>query len=470
MSNPFVNRAFNLQPYDGAAYELAPAFGRKRVFIVAIHGDQFAPPIQGTGPLQRVHVMMVNPGETIEFDSPLSVLGALPEVPRRIAPAYRVGGELPRHATAVRGELLRDEQGRFYERVGEQLHVLHQLASGHHGEILDLQPSVSRWAQAKRSIPWPTTLEVEETPFREVPSLNDAARPRGPDLRRNSSSNSAAPSAQSAYRNLFPEPGQWRLVRWGDFKEILSPQLAHAERLRDSHRLPCCLQIYEVNRAQTLESLAADLLGHDSKADQLLPLTDMTAAKLGVTDLIRTIPQTPRYSRREPGLLLPGDFVFHLRLESDPTKDVPAEVNVQHPRNSDMGKTSGLETVSPDPRVASAPQWKTSIPARYLKPWEFKLSREEALYEMNIEEAGLLRSLFRRLRSFFLGRNEFRRWQVMLWGKAPEEQLWQVRPARGGISQSALRDWARKTLEGAGYDPRNMLLEWEIFWRRKGLS
>jgi hypothetical protein len=58
---------------------------------------------------------------------------------------------------------------------------------------------------------------------------------------------------------------------------------------------------------------------------------------------------------------------------------------------------------------------------------------------------------------------------VLLSGKSADEQLWAVRPPKGGVFHSAIRDWAYKTLETAGYDPRTMLLEWEIFWRRKGL-
>jgi len=37
------------------------------------------------------------------------------------------------------------------------------------------------------------------------------------------------------------------------------------------------------------------------------------------------------------------------------------------------------------------------------------------------------------------------------------------------VSHTAIREWARKTLEAAGYDSQAMLPEWEIFWRRKGV-
>jgi hypothetical protein len=33
----------------------------------------------------------------------------------------------------------------------------------------------------------------------------------------------------------------------------------------------------------------------------------------------------------------------------------------------------------------------------------------------------------------------------------------------------AIKDWARSTLALAGYESQSMLLEWEVFWRRKGV-
>ena len=66
-------------------------------------------------------------------------------------------------------------------------------------------------------------------------------------------------------------------------------------------------------------------------------------------------------------------------------------------------------------------------------------------------------------------RREFRKWQVLLNGKSPDEQLWSVRPPRGGLTHRFILAWAQNALQLAGYDPRNMLTEWHIFWRRKGV-
>ena len=114
---------------------------------------------------------------------------------------------------------------------------------------------------------------------------------------------------------------------------------------------------------------------------------------------------------------------------------------------------------------------KTTVHEQWIKPWEFQISREEALYDM-LADASSRSAPFAFIRDLTdrLGhRQAWRKWQALLAGKSLDEQLWAVRPPRGLISGAAVRDWARQTLEQAGYDPRVMLAEWEIFWRRKGL-
>jgi hypothetical protein len=63
-----------------------------------------------------------------------------------------------------------------------------------------------------------------------------------------------------------------------------------------------------------------------------------------------------------------------------------------------------------------------------------------------------------------------RRWQVLLKGKTADDQLWSIEPPRGFSCVRVVRRWAKATLAQAGYEPNKMLLEWEIFWRRKGLN
>jgi hypothetical protein len=114
---------------------------------------------------------------------------------------------------------------------------------------------------------------------------------------------------------------------------------------------------------------------------------------------------------------------------------------------------------------------RRDIPERFQNPWEFRFGHDEVMYEMNIGIAstGSVRKLLRKMGKWLRHREEFRKWRALLCAKSLEEQLWGVRPPRGSVSDPVVREWARQTLEAAGYDPRAMLLEWEIFWRRKGV-
>jgi hypothetical protein len=154
-------------------------------------------------------------------------------------------------------------------------------------------------------------------------------------------------------------------------------------------------------------------------------------------------------------MVLPGERLFRLQLASDPTAD---ETEPENP--------------APAPAAANMPcTLKTSIPERFLKPWEFHLSREEALYDLSCASTfpGWLSGKLRRLVRCVAFRSELRRWQVLLSGKSIDEQLWSVRPPRGGLTHRFVQSWAKNAIELAGYDPRNMLTEWQIFWRRKGV-
>ena len=88
---------------------------------------------------------------------------------------------------------------------------------------------------------------------------------------------------------------------------------------------------------------------------------------------------------------------------------------------------------------------------------------------MNVSLGGSLVALVRRIKNWLTRGGEFRKWRVLLCGRSFDEQLWEVRPPRGAPSHRIVRQWARTTLELAGYDATTMLLEWEIFWRRKGV-
>ncbi len=250
-----------------------------------------------------------------------------------------------------------------------------------------------------------------------------------------------------SHRKLFADPGLWRAVLWGEFKEILARQLAHPERLSNSYRLPCYVQVIETERTVAIEELAA-IYKSDKCQTPLYVLTDEIAAKLDLVLPLRPAPSSD--AARAPNTLPAHERVFRLVAANDPTIDVVAAI-----KNKPTAQT-------PTPL-------KETIPARFVREWEFKLSREEAAYDINAKHTlgSLIHAFCRRLRMLKV-RNEFRKWRALLAGKSTDEQLWAVHPPAGTLGDSAVREWAQQTLERGGYDAQKMIGEWEIFWRRRG--
>jgi hypothetical protein len=149
--------------------------------------------------------------------------------------------------------------------------------------------------------------------------------------------------------------------------------------------------------------------------------------------------------------------------KSAPPSPIPSGPQAAHAAAAPNNPTDKLPNNLPD-------ELKAVIPEPWIKSWEFHLSREEALYDLKLEEASgnsILGSV-RNLRRRFGTKQAFHKWQSLLAGKGLDEQLWAVRPPAGQLAHPEVREWARQTLDQAGYDAR-MLPEWEIFWRRKGL-
>jgi hypothetical protein len=280
----------------------------------------------------------------------------------------------------------------------------------------------------------------------------------------------AVPSSRMACRRLYPEPGQEVVVAWRDARDLLADQLAHPERLRDTHRLRCHAQVYEALAPQRREALATMVLGDASLASTLQPLTEGLAVRLG---LAATIPQwaVQPPQRRDPGVALAGDRFIRLLLDDDPTRGnvvTPAEARDRVPARAPTPQASSLQPAAPVPVAAASSPRRTAIPQSYLRPWEFRRSREEAIYQIHFSTtAGWFRRLLRALRGPSVSRREVVRWQIMLSGKDADAQLWAVRPPIGGFDHPKVREWAARTLALAGYDPVLMLTEWEIYWRRK---
>lgn len=435
------------------------AAGRRRVFFVAIQPELSPPVFHGEDVFERVRVTLMEPPDawfgrgaetdTLALGSDSAALAA-PAMPLDSATCPRL----------VRGEVLRGPDGRLFEKLGHEIRPLHRLVSGPLGELMDWAPPEVPPQPNQRAT---QSAAPSDAGSKHGTANGHSATESGTPNGRVAESSAGPPENSSAagYRALLPEPGLRRLVPWGNFKDMLAGQLAHPDRLQDSHRLAVHVQVYEVTVPQRLDSLAAAITGDARQVHQLRSLTGAVAAMLELPAAV--VPPAPARGRREPGLMLPRDRVFRLQLASDPTSD----------RHTESAVPSALSRFDPHP--GSSPPGghpsavRREIPERFLKPWEFRFSREEVVYDMNLSLGGSLASLVRRIKNWLTRRGEFRKWRVLLCGRSLDEQLWEVRPPRGALSHRSVRQWARTTLELAGYDASRMLLEWEVFWRRKGL-
>lgn len=470
MTHPFGAPRFSNSPYsDSQQFERSYDFARNRVFLVAIHGGVPSSSHEQNS-MQRMRVVVLPANQPSEFDSSELLPGvfrrALPPMPPRPPALPMTREERPR---PVRGEILRDQEGRLYEKIGEQIRPLNKLVSSSRGQVLELVSLRNPIFKTHRSFESDATSVDSQEAERENPPGGGRQRKQTEEVNQGSIVRPASETPKPApYRKLFPDPGQGRVIRMGDFKSMLVPQLAHPERVRDTHRLACYLQVYEVTTVQRLESLAASVLGDAGQVSQLQLMTQPVTQQLGLNSLLRIRPRPRGNFPHEAGLLLPYERVFRLQLAQDPTGDDVAPSEGQPAMAIPTTESFPLA----DARASTAAtELKTTIPERYIKPWEFKSTRDEALYDMNVRAtfAGRFTSLTARLQNWIRGHGELKKWQFLLNGKSADDQLWAIPLPTGGVSHPSIREWARKTLETGGYDARTMLLEWEIFWRRKGL-
>jgi hypothetical protein len=365
----------------------------------------------------------------------------------------------------VEGEILSDENGALFEKVGQQVRPIHQLASGPSGELIELMPvNPGRL----RLLSAPVGPKVISSQTNDVPSVS----PQNAAQIGSGSSfvalGTTARDSNPTHRKLFADPGQWRVVWWGEFKEILAKQLAHPERLRDNYRLPCYVQVFETTRAVKIEELAAAYARENENQTSLYFLTDEIAAKLELNTLLPTVPPRPLHEERTPHTLMPHDRVFRLLVANDPTVDIASLKVSSEPAN--MKQAVVTEAKSVIDRQPTKVILKEEIPRSFVKEGEFKISREEAIYDINLKPSPgtLIRRVARRLQ-VFKRRNELRKWQALLAGRELDEQLWAVRPPTDLFSSPTVREWVTRTLTLAGYNVSKMISEWEVFWRRKQL-
>jgi hypothetical protein len=227
-----------------------------------------------------------------------------------------------------------------------------------------------------------------------------------------------------------------RQLAFGEFRRLVEPQLKRPELLPAEAEVTCAIQVWAAPRPLPPAQLHAAVFGRGRAEGQFTVLTRSLAERL---QLASKLPPRPNASAIR---------YLHLTVLDDPTaKARPAA-----------------------PPPAPPPEPRAAIPERYLKPWEFRISREEALYDMREDHNRRgLRGLWARFLRWRRAPAELARWQALLQGRAPEDQLWAVRPPACAFHDPEARQWISQVLAACGYQAGTMLAEWEIYWRRKAL-
>ncbi|HEX6728626.1 MAG TPA: hypothetical protein VF074_01390 [Pyrinomonadaceae bacterium] len=461
-----VQRGFFETPREFVLNTDSEAVDLNHLLMLAIERALGPPIVHRRSTFQPMRVVIVDRELVSRVDSN-GEPGAMPRVlPNALHHAAQISSHIgyPLQQRAVRGEILSDEGGRLFEKLGRQIRPLHQLASGPFGEVIDLVPAPKSSLPANAPTLQPRPVASSETTNTLAENQTKGANDETVPAQFVPVTDSTKQTSTISHRKLFADPGQWRVLSWGEFKEILSPQLAHPERLRDTYRLPCYVQVLETERAVSISELAGVYKSEIGRPARLYFLTDEIAAKLDLVLPLRAAP--PQNVQRPPNTLLAHERVFRLIVANDPTIDIAnngSNLPVSVSKRESNAEVKGSESASTTTTL------KDTIPSRFVKEWEFKISRDEALYDMNVPST-LGKSILKICGRLRVGkhRREFSKWQALLTGKDIDEQLWAVRPPKDRLTDLSVREWARKTLDLGGYESQKMINEWEIFWRRRG--
>ena len=448
----------------------APDFPQ-HVFLIAISGGSQAPVLHHGNPLYPMQAILTGPGDVPPLAGLEAAIGPLPALPaphRLMRNANPSATLMPRE---IIGEVLRDAKGTLYEKVGDYVRPINELFTGSRGEMIDLTPirngSRETPSATKRGQWRPAGPSRELFAADEGNDFADAEENRDPLAR--SGEQCGERPLRELVRRLVPEPGLWRLVRYADFIDVITPQLADPRRLQPGHQLACYLQIYELGATMpisALEDAAARELG---TADKLLPLSYDLCRKFALGLPRPAFALAASRQIYSPGMAPAGARFMTLHVALDPTAEMtappPTPATVPSP-----AATSALQDGLPNaPMAATTRELKTSIPEEFSKPWDLRLSRDEALYDMTLAASrGAWRRLLHALMNRISGR-DMKKWHALLSGKTSDLQLWAVKPPKGAFGDARIRRCAEQMLQLGGYDVARMLVEWEIHWRRRGL-
>jgi hypothetical protein len=451
-----------------------PQMGR-RMSLVALQEELQLPTHHGLVGTHRLRIIRIEQSAMLSdpltlphspLPEPVPVSAQLTAVPHLALPLPQpeppaLEGWLDGQRVHLRsvGAAMTDEAGNVYEVHGQQLRTLGALVSDEHGRIFEVQPApeappaTTEHPRVSASEPAQSRLASTTTNGHYIETPSQPARTHG------------VPTEPSpAYRTIIADPGLYLQLPWAHVQSELAPYLQHPETLHGNSLLACYAQIYEAQRTLSAAQLAALTLGDAAFASQLQPLTQAKAQMLGAPQLFKPT-REPFETHATSRHIYAGQRVYRLWPVFDPTIE----------RNP----TSGRPSVASTKKEATP---RNQIPQQYLHPLQFKYSREEVLYDMKgllgtlpSESCALTRWIciypLRLLKVFLTvlaSSARLKKWRVMLGGKSPDEQLWAVTPPRGFSYHPAVRRWAEEMLTQTGYDPGRMLVEWEIFWGRKG--
>src|SRR5262249_57163331 len=105
--------------------------------------------------------------------------GAAGATPRLLPqlPAGSVAGARPR---VVQGEILSDDDGRYYEKIGRHIRPLQRLFSGPRGEVLELPSEARAEAGDEQPAPSPQAPDADASKTEAQPKPRLEAPPRRP--------------------------------------------------------------------------------------------------------------------------------------------------------------------------------------------------------------------------------------------------------------------------------------------------
>jgi hypothetical protein len=233
-------------------------------------------------------------------------------------------------------------------------------------------------------------------------------------------------SLPAVVARLTPFSGLELLVELADAVELLTPQISAPVRLQSSHRLPCRADVFATRRDVPWEAILTAVVADAERAAPVTPLTPALAGRLGL----------------EPFLRAPQPVVC-LTVVEDPTDIIEEAAPVSAP-----------VAAAPVPVDTTVSRGAARRAARRARAW-----RRSWLGRIGV---WLQRRRVKR---------ERRRWFARLANRPLHDQLWSVRPTRALLLDPPCRRWVRQALALAGRDrdPKEMMQEWEIYWRQQGV-